>query len=75
MRFLSLLMVWTINFLMLAAVFYGIWYWGKTVGIAQGHSMAMKEALKTSPPSEELELVCAGLWVGEQNKKYSQKAK
>ena len=27
-------------------------------------------ALKTNPPSEELELTCAGLWVGEQNKKY-----
>ena len=27
-------------------------------------------ALKTNPPSEELEMVCAGLWVGEQNKKY-----
>lgn len=35
-------------------------------GLAEGRGMA----LKTNPPSEELELVCAGLWVGEQNKKY-----
>ena len=26
-------------------------------------------ALKTNPPSEELEMVCAGLWVGKQNQK------
>lgn len=30
-------------------------------------------ALKTNPPSQELEMVCAGLWVGEQNKKYWKK--
>ena len=38
-------------------------------GFAEGRGMA----LKTNPPSEELELVCAGLWVGEQNKKYFKK--
>ena len=38
-------------------------------GFAEGRGMA----LKTNPPSEELELVCAGLWVGEQNKKYWKK--
>jgi hypothetical protein len=35
-------------------------------GFAEGRGMA----LKTNPPSEELEMTCAGLWVGEQNKKY-----
>lgn len=35
-------------------------------GLREGRAMA----LKTNPPSEELEMVCAGLWVGEQNKKY-----
>lgn len=35
-----------------------------------GYAAGVKQALKTNPPSEELELVCAGLWVGEQNKKY-----
>ena len=45
-------------------------YVGKDRGIAEGRSMATKEILKTNPPSQELEMVCAGLWVGEQNKKY-----
>lgn len=34
-------------------------------GIAEGR----RTALHASPPSEELEMVCAGLWVGEQAKK------
>lgn len=34
-----------------------------------GYAEGMRVALKTNPPSEELEIVCAGLWVGEQNKK------
>ena len=38
-------------------------------GFAEGRGIA----LKTNPPSEELELTCAGLWVGEQNKKYFNK--
>ena len=38
-----------------------------------GYQAGMKEALKTNPPSEELEMTCAGLWVGEQNKRYWQK--
>jgi hypothetical protein len=38
-------------------------------GLAEGR----RTALHTVPPSEELELVCAGLWVGEQAKKQYQK--
>ena len=38
-------------------------------GFAEGRGTA----LKTNPPSEELELVCAGLWIGEQNKKADKK--
>ena len=38
-------------------------------GFAEGRGMA----LKTNPPSEELEMVCAGLWIGEQNKKMDKK--
>ena len=34
-------------------------------GFAEGRGIA----LKTNPPSEELEMVCAGLWVGKQNQK------
>ena len=36
---------------------------------AEGFKLGMHYALKSNPPSEELEMVCAGLWVGEQNKK------
>ena len=36
---------------------------------AEGFSVGMRYALKSDPPSEQLEMVCAGLWVGEQNKK------
>lgn len=38
-------------------------------GVREGKATA----LKTNPPSEELEMVCAGLWVGEQNKKAHKK--
>jgi len=40
-----------------------------------GYAEGVRVALKTNPPSQELELVCAGLWVGEQNKKYWEKTK
>lgn len=40
-------------------------------GVREGRGMA----LKTNPPSEELEIVCAGLWVGEQNKKFMGRTK
>ena len=39
----------------------------------RGFAEATKSILKTNPPSEELELVCAGLWIGEQNRKYFEK--
>ena len=42
---------------------------GKKSGIVEGRNMA----LRTNPVSDELEMVCAGLWVGEQNKKYVEK--
>lgn len=38
-----------------------------------GYAEGMRVALKTNPPSEELEMVCAGLWVGDQNKRYFKK--
>jgi hypothetical protein len=38
-----------------------------------GYKVGMKAALKTNPPSDELEMTCAGLWVGEQNKQKYQK--
>ena len=36
---------------------------------AKGLAEGRRTALHTTPVSEELELVCAGLWVGEQAKK------
>ena len=41
----------------------------------QGYADGVKNALKTNPPSDELELTCVGLWIGEQNKKYWEKNK
>ena len=38
-----------------------------------GYKDGVKTALKTNPPSEELEMACVGLWVGEQNKRQWQK--
>lgn len=40
-----------------------------------GYADGIKSALRTNPPSEELEVVCAGLWVGEQNKKFMERNK
>ena len=40
-----------------------------------GYAAGKREALRTAPPSEDLEMACAGLWVGEQNKKYFQKSR
>lgn len=40
---------------------------------AEGFKMGMHYAFKSNPPSEELEMACVGLWIGEQNKKYFQK--
>ena len=39
------------------------------IGLHHGEKQGLKKALNTNPVSEELEMVCAGLWVGEQNKK------
>lgn len=39
------------------------------IGLHYGEKQGIKKALNTNPVSEELELTCAGLWVGEQNKK------
>lgn len=56
--------------------FLGTWFLiGCLMGIMylMGHDRGIVEgrntALNTNPVSEELELTCAGLWVGELNKK------
>jgi hypothetical protein len=35
----------------------------------EGFKLGMYYALKSDPPSEQLEMTCAGLWVGKQNQK------
>ena len=42
-------------------------------GEHRGYLQAEARVLKVNPPSHELEMACLGLWVGEQNKKYSEK--
>jgi putative exporter of polyketide antibiotics len=39
------------------------------IGMHYGEKQGLKQALSTNPVSEQLELVCAGLWVGKQNEK------
>jgi len=39
----------------------------------EGFKLGVRHALNTNPVSEELEMTCAGLWVGEQNKKRAAK--
>jgi len=41
----------------------------------EGYAAGVRQALKNSPPSEELEMTCAGLWVGKQNQKYFERTK
>lgn len=38
----------------------------------KAYQQGYKDALYKRPVSNDLELVCAGLWVGEQTKKYQQ---
>ena len=40
---------------------------------AKGLAEGRRTALTTNPVSEELELVCAGLWVGEQTRRAQKK--
>jgi 2-polyprenyl-6-methoxyphenol hydroxylase-like FAD-dependent oxidoreductase len=40
---------------------------------AQGYEMGTKQALSISPPSERLEMVCAGLWFGETGKEWQKR--
>lgn len=54
---------------LIAIIMLLVLMWGIDHGIKQGK----RDALRTNPVSEELEMICAGLWVGEQNKKYKDK--
>ena len=48
---------------------------GYTVGINTGRQQRVDMVLNTSKVSEELEMACLSLWVGEQNRKYAEKVK
>lgn len=41
----------------------------------KGYVAGHKAALITDPVSDDLEIVCASLWVGQQNKKHAEKFK
>jgi hypothetical protein len=48
---------------------------GRGVGHQAGVKVGAKQALSTNPVSDELEMVCLGLWVGEQDKIYIEREK
>ena len=43
------------------------------MGSLDGYAVGYKAALNTREPSDELEIACAGLWIGEQHKKYAER--
>lgn len=42
-------------------------------GATDGRASALRDAYNTKEPTEQLEMACLGLWVGEQNRKYFEK--
>jgi hypothetical protein len=66
------------KFILIVAVFgtfYILVYGAIERSYARGFAEGRGIALKTNPPSEELEMTCAGMWMGQQNQKYFQKTK
>ena len=43
------------------------------LGSREGYAAGFMKALDTRQPSDELEIACAGLWMGEQYKKYEER--
>ena len=39
----------------------------------RGYEMGAKEALSVTPPSEQLEVVCAGLWLADNDRKWQKR--
>lgn len=54
-----------IEAMIIVVLLFAMYEWG----VVRGKELGMKNAYSTNPVSEELEMVCAGLWVGEQIKK------
>jgi len=61
-------------FALFALIVFFLWV-GWSSGYDNGLKDGCKKALKINPPSEAMEVACAALWVGEQNKKYQSKEK
>ena len=61
-------------FALIAVLVFALWV-GWSSGYDNGLKDGCKKALKINPPSEAMEVACAALWVGEQNKKYQSKEK
>jgi hypothetical protein len=52
-----------------AVLVFVLWI-GWSGGYANGVEEGRKNALKINPPSDEMELACAALWIGEQSKRW-----
>ena len=48
---------------------------GEKNGYEKGFDQGYKDALYKRPVSNDLEMVCAGLWVGQENAKYQKRDK
>jgi hypothetical protein len=48
---------------------------GHALGRLDGYADGYKAALNTREPSDELEIACAGLWLGEQTKKHLERGR
>ena len=48
---------------------------GHSIGRLDGYAEGFKKALDTREPSDELEITCAALWLGEETKKHLERKK
>lgn len=48
---------------------------GHSIGRLDGYAEGFKKALDTREPSDELEITCAALWLGEETKKHLERTK
>ena len=52
-----------------AVLVFVLWI-GWSGGYANGVEEGRKNALKINPPSDEMDLACAALWIGEHSKRW-----
>ena len=50
-------------------------YISYNVGHYEGNKAGIKSALNTNPPSDQLEMTCAGMWLGNLDKQANEKEK